>query len=808
MRAAWLGVGLLAVVFALGCASNEEKVAQHVAAADELEAADDFRAALVELRSALSLEPKSADLSLRIGKVYAELGRPEAAFFYGEAYRLDPTLTEAALLQAPLLYSSDLDAAEALVDGVLEREPANVDAYVRRAELRLLRQDVDGALAAARTSVELGPNDIAARRIVTTVQRARIRAELLRKDTPDPEVFEAALAAADRAAEVSAGQEERLGPWKDRMEQALIYSDWPGHEAQTEASIREAMKLAEASQDTVGTRAVARTARRLAAATSNLEFQRWALERWVAAEPGAVQGWGQLASLAQQMGGSSDDVWARALAQSPEDLALHVGYVRALEAAGRREEAVEHVVSLPESLADSPELGALLVELYLNNGQAAEAKARLEDLQARHPDSPLTRLSAATFALEMGQAEQALKDLRVLAGQVERPDVLRQLAYAEARAGNSEAALAAVERSIELRPGRSVQAYRLRLRLLSQKQDWQGVLRSWRERRRYGLPADEASNLTRIRALYELGRAKAGRALLEATLTRKDVSKQAILLFYHYESVHQPERVRDLVLGAWEKDRADPALARAAMGLALAQHDPKKAIAVLEANAALTGRSADPIRQTRLLYATGRTEEAERLAREIFETRPRPFGASPLLVEILGARDKSDEAMAMLGAARAEGTLSPAGLWQLGRMHYELKEYEQALGPLEEAHAANPQFSPAISDLALVLAELGRDLERAVQLARQVKSKNPENAGIADVLGYVYLKKGLAEPAAFEFRSAIELAKLHGHEVAEYHYHLGLALQAQGLDAEAGRAFDDALRIDPDHQPAHQAHAG
>ena len=84
MRSSWLTFGLVAVlaVGAVGCTSDEEKVAGHIGAAEAFEEAKDFRSALVELRSALSIQPKNADLNIRIADTYQAMGRPQAAFFY------------------------------------------------------------------------------------------------------------------------------------------------------------------------------------------------------------------------------------------------------------------------------------------------------------------------------------------------------------------------------------------------------------------------------------------------------------------------------------------------------------------------------------------------------------------------------------------------------------------------------------------------------------------------------------------------------------------------------------------------------
>ncbi|HKJ23760.1 MAG TPA: tetratricopeptide repeat protein, partial [Myxococcota bacterium] len=768
LRIARLVLGL-AVVLALGpigCASDEEKVAAHIEAAEKYQEAKDFRSALVELRAALSIEPKNADLNLRIADNYQAMGRPQAGFFYGEAYRLDKSLTRAALMQVPMLYGSDPDAALALVEEVIAAEPTNVDAYTRRAEVLLVKNDTEGALAAALTGIELDPTHVNARRMVTSVYRARIRQDKLLEKVPGDEIYEKAIAAADTAAEVSKGQ-EHFGPWFDRLDQALIYGEWKGHDDEAEKSIREAFRLAQEADDRAGIQTVTHEARRIAAGHPNAEFRRWALERWVDVDPSAVQGWRRLAALERELGGSSDEVWARALAQRPDDVALHAEYVRVLLATHQPDRAFEYLASVPPSIAALPDMKALAFELRLDRGELDKAKEQLDALKAEHPDDPLTKLSEAAYDLQTGKPERGLETLRMLSGQVERADVLRQLALAESRMGNLEAALGAIDRAIELQPGRAAQAHQLRLRLLAAKGDWLAVLRGWRDMRKEGFPSDPTSTSLRIQALYELGRRETAKPLLEAALKDGKLQERDILLFNKYEARYQQGRAEEMARKTWEQDKTNVAFTRLLVHHALSHRDMEEALRILDENRKLTGRSADPIRHARTMFAMGRKEDAEALAIETFESKPRPFGASPLLVEILGARGKSDVAVAMLEKSRAEQTLQPAGLWQLGRIYYELGEYAKAQAPLEEAIAANPDFSPAISDLALVLAERGQELDRAVTLARKVKSQNPENSAIADTLGYVYLKKGLAEPAAFEFRSAIELAKVSGREVAE-----------------------------------------
>ena len=76
---------------------------------------------------------------------------------------------------------------------------------------------------------------------------------------------------------------------------------------------------------------------------------------------------------------------------------------------------------------------------------------------------------------------------------------------------------------------------------------------------------------------------------------------------------------------------------------------------------------------------------------------------------------------------------------------------------------------------------------------------------VADTLGFVYRRKGLAEPALQQARYAIQLAEEAGQPQAVFQYHLGLALRSLGRNDEAVAAFQQALSIDPNFPDAGEA---
>jgi len=794
---------------ALGCASEEQRVARHVAEAERLAEEGDHRSALIELRAALQLQPKSAELNVKLAEIYEALGKiPQATFFHGEAYRLDPSFTEAGLTHARALFGTEPEAAEDLIDEIIEREPANVLARVSRAELLLVQGDPEAALAAAYTATELDPESVLAARTVGAVQRAIIRQKLLSEESVPDAVHQKAYDAYERSRSLAESADlERGGSWFDRKEQALVYSQWSGHAADARRAFEEAFALAEAQDDPAGMRAVSREAQHFAETTPDRDFLLWSLEARVQVAPDDAAAWRRLAEVSGQSDGSSEEVWQRAFSENADAIVLHQAYARDLFDRGEVEAAFAHLAGLPPELAGSPQVGESVVRLHLLDQDVPAARAEVERLRRDHPDAPLTRIASARLALHEGRLDAALETLRTLSGNVDSAKVYRLLAVAEARSGNAESALAAAERAIEMQPAASAAPYKIRMTFLGMKEDWPGVLRTWRALRRLDFPVDEQQQLVRIRALYEMGYAEQARRVLDHLLDQESTfTLNLVLLFVQYEGSTQVERANELLERAVETWPDNWRPVRALVVRELRMQQPERALARLERYEAGAERGMPGLR-AQVYSVLDRMEEAEAAAIEAFELDPRPRTAIPLLVDILVANGKADEAVRRAEAAREAGSLTADGHWKLGQLYRERGDFERALARLEAAHEQQPSWAAPMNDLAFVLAETGTDLDRAVELARMSKAQAPESHAVADTLGYAYHRKGLHEPAAFEFRSAIELARAEGIQKADYQYHLGLALQALGREAEARQAFEEALRIEPDHAAATQAAA-
>jgi tetratricopeptide (TPR) repeat protein len=199
-----------------------------------------------------------------------------------------------------------------------------------------------------------------------------------------------------------------------------------------------------------------------------------------------------------------------------------------------------------------------------------------------------------------------------------------------------------------------------------------------------------------------------------------------------------------------------------------------------------------------LLRDAGALDRAEADALRAFEASPELRGASDLLFQIYQAQGRIAEVRRSYEQAEAAGVLHPGARLLLARLAQVDGDGERARELLEQVLREHPRMIDARRDLALVLAERGEDLDRALELARQAEASDDPRADTLDAIGFVELRSGRGEEALLHFRRAVRLAaeQPDGRE-GTYHYHMGLAQRALGREGAAVLAFQQALRFVP-----------
>jgi tetratricopeptide (TPR) repeat protein len=793
--------------FALACTSAEERVARHLERARVYGDQSQPQKALIELQSALKLDPKNFEVNLLTAEQLIEAERMEdALFYYEEAHRLDPLRDEAALGVAQLLLFQETDRAEKLIEEVLARSPSKATAHVMRSDAWLIRKDLDAALASAFTALELEPRNPRMALQVAVVRKAFVADKTQQGQKPDPALVKEAEDAFARAGELAV--QEQQPPWLVRAAiervQLMALDRERGPEIAT--LLRDSFEQLKGYPREANS--LLATARRFARVSKDLEFEQWALSRTVELQPGRYSMWTRLADVSAKRGEDRFAVMDRLVKERPDDPRAHTAYAEYLSRHERNPDAIAHLEKVLPDVEQGDVVLAALTSLYLKARDTDGATRSLARLREDYPESPQTYFAEVGVARSEGRNADALAALERWAARDEAPQPLSMLAEARLRAGNPRDALDAIDRAIAAStPPPPNEFHRIRGRILVALSDYQAALQAFaasRDRRR-PVPIEYVPDVAR--ALYALGRVEPARQTLQRALERERPAPAALVLF------------------AREEAERDPVAARAALerGAALYPNAPafvdmlvtadlragKLDEALAQAQAAAQRMPDSPRVQmtlVRTLIATRRMDEAVQQVEVVRERWPGQVGVAEMYLDVMMRAGRGDQAFQVLSQQHAAGSLAPQGRVLLARLHGARGEDEKVEELLRSALADAPGLVPAQNDLAYMLARRGESLPEATELAQEARANRPDSPEIADTLGYVYLKRELGEAALVQFDAAVELAEPESTGWATAQFHRGLALRALGRHAEAISAIEQALASGAEFGQAQEAH--
>jgi tetratricopeptide (TPR) repeat protein len=795
-----LALGCLA---ALACSSPEERFAEHVERAQGYVAENRTDDALIELQSALKIDPDDADVNEQLAGLLKQRGSIQAAaFHYGETYRLDPTRVGAAVEQAILLWQTAPRRSRQILAEAHARFPDEPLVYRGEATLAASQKDTDAAVTAAKRAVELGPDDPENWAALGAVYLQRTRDLRDQGGAPESD-YMAGIAAFEKLDALTEG-----GHVVARVERARLLANLPGHEDEAVAGFRSAIELGRSRNDPASVVFAARRFAGYARRAGKHELQREALRAIVDADPERVRDWETLASVEQALNGldAAEAIYAELLEEQGQLPQAHLAYSRFLLRTRRPGEAIAHLDQAISEGNDAPELWEQLVRLELAQNRVADARATIEDMRSRLGDHDATRRSEVRLALRERRAEDALEILREFAGSKESVETEILRAQAERLRGDLAAAASAAERALVLSRGRDVTALRLKADIHGEAGEWQAALTTLEQlsKRTRGLTNRE--RVLEARAHYELGDADQGRAVLSEVLAGSTPPPDAAVEFAKREGAEHPAEARKhlekalrLVPGYF------PALEVITRMDLKDDHAPR---ALARLDGLVEQQLAGPrvlLLRSQVLTRLGQLDRAEADALRAFEAIPELTEAVDMLFVIYQAQGKLDEARRSFEEAESVGVLHKGARVLLGRLYATAGEEDKAQEMYEKVLAEDPEMVSAKLDLARLLAERDDELDRALELAEDAQRALPDDPAVADVVGTIYQRKGQHEVALQQFRYALGLADAMDIAPPALHYHMGVSLAALGRKPEAAAAFDRALAIDPKFSDAREA---
>jgi tetratricopeptide (TPR) repeat protein len=794
----------MVLLLALACSSPEERFARHISRAEGYVDEGRVDDALIELQSALKIEPGDPDVNEQLARLLKQRGSVQAAaFHFGETYRLDPSRVEAAVEQAVLLWQTAPRRARQIITGARRRFPEDARVHRGEASIAAAMNQLDEALAAGERAVKLAPEDPESWATLGAIYMQRTRDARKNGQDPDPAEYAAGIAAFD---ELDAVSEGHVGA---RVEKARLLGRMDAQE-EAVAAFRSAIALAKERDNPGG---VVHAGRRFAGyaeriGSTPLEIE--ALREIVSAAPESARQWEALSLVVERQEGieAAEALYAELLETRPELPAAHIAYASFLARNRRELDAIAHLDRSIAGGLDTPALWEQLVRLELRLRRIADARATVAEMKNRLGDHEATRRSEAHLAVQEHRAEDALTILREFTGQKESAETEMLRARAERELDNTSAALVAAERAVALAPRQDASALRLKASIHADAGDWEAALRSLDRIRARGQELAPHERVIEARAHYELGNSEKGKSILEAVLEGRTSPAGAAVEYAQREAAAHPAEAHRYLAKALARAPGNYATLSAITKLDLAEGRDGAALRRLDelVESQLAGPRVLLLR-SQVLLRGGQLDRAEADALRAFEALPDLIDAVDLLFTIYSAQNKIDEARRSFEEANSLGVLHRGARVLLARLQAAQGDTEQAKALYEAVLAEDDGMVAAKHDLARLLASEEEDLDRALGLVEDAQRAVPDDPAIADTVGFIYLLQGRNEVALQQFRMALDLSRALDIAPPAVHYHLGLALAALGRSTEAASAFEQALEIDPGFQGADDARA-
>ncbi|WKZ33946.1 MAG: tetratricopeptide repeat protein [Thermodesulfobacteriota bacterium] len=407
--------------------------------------------------------------------------------------------------------------------------------------------------------------------------------------------------------------------------------------------------------------------------------------------------------------------------------------------------AIEYAGEVLKSEPDSPGAHLVLGTAYLLNSQAKEARASFQALSRSNPEFSLTSYFLGVIGLIEEDYNEALRSFQSL---IATSPGLRE--------GFLNAAV-----TLQLQEERS-RAKDMALKAVEED------------------PLDPVARIALGGVLLSLGELEEG---------REELGKAADL----FPELQALEGGSDLLFGPGGAEAARVSLAllynRAGLYRETLASVPKT-----ERNPLLRVLRASAIERL------GDPAEAEKVYRGIIEDHPGMVSAYAGLGEILESRNEFERAAGFYSEAARRAPESVRIMTRLADSYAKAGKVEDAAREYKKI-ISSARSVEAYQKLASLLAEQRGDLKGALKYARKGSSLDPEDAAMADTLGWIYYRMGrhgdaLALYSRLERNGAADPVAL---------YRLGLVYIKLGDPERAGAAIEKALDLNDEFPGSDEA---
>ncbi len=756
-RAAHTLCALALALGALGCGGDIEARMAEVRALQDV---GQFTASIEELREILAIVPDLPEASYRLGVALVQTGEPSRAVWALEkaAESKEYAIPAGLLLATAHFANQSFEATVAAADRVLELDPERKAALQLRAKGHLGAGNLEAALEDATRLREGSPDDY-----TINVLHATILADLGRLEESDEghmRIKQMALDSGDPA----------LAP-RGCIAPALFVRDYPKDEERAE----------ELFDDCV---------------------ERFPTDGFVIGE--AVRFYDRIGKPEK-----GTALVRRSVEEAPENLTLRSNLANRLRNQGDADGAEQVLLEAVESFKSA---GAwdLLANFYRQQGEPAKALEAIEKvIELSGGGSDQLRFTQGDVLIDLGELDRAEE----IAGTLQQPTYAKLLeGRIRLERGDAAGALALFDQGIRAWPDNAGARYLAGL-AARDLGDYDRAISELREAVRADASATPAAEIL-SRLYYERGdyveairfgksalrRRGANRGDLyaigaraqtelgsydEARDTARSLSNipgeklRGSLELVRVERAASGPAAARAVIEESGLDLADPAneeLLRAWVDLEVAEGNAEaglaKADAVLAAHPEHAGYQE--IRGT-LLLQLQRADEATEAYRKAAELDPELASAWAGLGSMAAHGNDLAKAVEYFDKASELSPQTSVYAYSAGQLAFASGDLPGAERRLREVVRRFPGHAGSRNDLAWILAEQGKELDYALQLAEEAQRLDP-SPDVLDTLGWVRLKRGEPSAAVAALEQAVEARS----DSPSIRYRLGLALSKSG----------------------------
>lgn len=799
-RVGFLAVAGVTAAFSLllvSCANPQKAKLQYFQKGQAYAKQGQYSSAAIEFRNALKEDPKYVDAYYELGKTDEALSNTDvlskkmdlaggeardAYKMFSQAVSLDPSRVDVRLARSELLSSApdDKDLAEATSDAnyVLKEDSQNADAHGVLGSVLLKQKRFDQALQEFSKAAALAPSHPSSYLGIGLANE-----ELHHLDDAESNF--------KKATQV----DSHFVPGYLALATFYVRQQNPTQAEQVvQAGIQANPQVLQLYQSLAG----------FYVQQKQPTQAEQVLQSGIKANPSAGPFYIELASLYQSQGDAAhvEETLTSLWNQLPKSAAAAIAIGNFYREAKMNDRALD---AYQRGLASNPKnigIEDRMEDLYLTEGKSDQAAKLDDDLLQQAPKDVEARVDRGRVLLAQAKVPDAIQALqKVTEDTADSAEAHYYLAMAYAQNSQPDQANNELQQTLRVSPGSTLALTALVNLNFTQRK--YSVAQLYAQELVQQTPTDPRAHLLLAQSLLRLGQVKqAGDEFAAAQkLAPNDAGVQANLASFDIAQKKFPEAEKDFQAAMQSAPNNPSIVAQYSTFLISEKQLPKAHSLVTQFLAQNPNQPAAHLMMGQMDMLEKNETAALSETQKALQLDSKDVNTYLQLGQIYQDQGNDTSAVQSYEQAIAMSPASAPIIAKIGDLYLQENDLPKASAQFQRALNIDPNFAAAANNLAWIYAEQNQNLDVALNLAKKAQSQYPGQPNFSDTLAWVMFRRGDYAGAVPILRDCIK----QDPSSAQYHYHLGMVLVADGQRSEGKHELQTALQMNLDAQDAQQA---